>query len=88
MLDSDFLEKDLRLVSPLHVVYEFSREMFLMLYSINWSNFFVRLPLLLEILGNMSFAIACFPGGDVINFEIDCIVLIKLFFCMTKKSKI
>ena len=31
--------------------------MFLMLYSIKWPNFFVWLPLLLEILGNMWIAI-------------------------------
>ena len=32
-------------------VYSFSRKMFLMLYSINWPNFLVCLPLLFEILG-------------------------------------
>ena len=41
----------------------------------------------LEILGNMSIAIICFPGCAVINFEINLIFLIKPFFCMTKKSK-
>ena len=34
MLNFNFPEKDLRLVSPPHFVYDFSR-MFLMLYSIN-----------------------------------------------------
>ena len=36
-----------------HFVYDFSGEMFLMLYSINGPNFIVQFPLLLEILSNM-----------------------------------
>ena len=35
MLDFDFSEKSLETVTPLHFVYNFSRKMFLMLYSIN-----------------------------------------------------
>ena len=35
MLNFDFLEKGLGIVSPLHFVYDFSREMVLILYSIN-----------------------------------------------------
>ena len=35
MLNFDFLEKDLGLVSLPHFAYDFSRKMFLMLYSIN-----------------------------------------------------
>ena len=31
MLNSNFPEKDLRLVSPLHFAYDFSRKIFLML---------------------------------------------------------
>ena len=58
MLNSDFLDKGLRIVSPAHFVYDFATKMFLMLYPINWSNFTARLPLLLEILGNMCIAIA------------------------------
>ena len=69
-------------------VYDFSRKLFLMLQCINWLNFFVWLPLLLEILGNiMCFAIVFLPGCDVINFEIKLIMLIKLFLYMTKKSR-
>ena len=68
-------------------MYGFSRKMFLMLYSINWSNFIVWLPFLIKILGNMCIAIICFPGYDVINFEINVICLIKPFFGMTKKSE-
>ena len=62
MLNFDFLEKDLEIVSPLHFVYDFSREIFLILYSINWPNFIAWLHLLLEILSNTCIAIVCFPG--------------------------
>ena len=65
MLNFDFLEKDLGIVSSPHFVYDFSRKMLLMLYSINWPNLIVWLPLLLEILGNMYIVIVCFPGFDV-----------------------
>ena len=68
MLNLDFLEKGLRL---LHFGYYFSRKIFRMLYSINWPNLIVWLPLLLEILGNMCIAIICFPDCDVINFGIN-----------------
>ena len=50
-----------------------------MLYSINWPNFIVWLPLLLEILGIMCIAIVCFPGGDLINFEINLLYKILIF---------
>ena len=54
MLNFEFLDRVFVMVSPVHLVYDFSRKMFLMLYSINWPNFIVWLPLLLEILGNIS----------------------------------
>ena len=57
MLNFKFLEKGLGMISPPHFVYDFSRKMFLMLYSINRPNFIVKLPLLLEILVNMCIAI-------------------------------
>ena len=59
MLNFDFLDKGLGIVSPAHFVYDFSTKIFLMLYSINRPNFIVWLPLLLEILGNMCIAIVC-----------------------------
>ena len=59
MLNLDFLDKGLGIVSPVHFVYNFSTKMFLMLYSINCPNFIVWLPLLLEILGNMCIATVC-----------------------------
>ena len=59
MLNFDFLDKGLGIVSPAHFMYDFSTKMFLMLYSINWQNFIPWLPLLIEILGNMCIAIVC-----------------------------
>ena len=74
MFNVDSLEKGLGIVSPANFVYAVSRKMFLILYSINWPNFIVRLPFLLEILGNMCIAIVCFLGCDVINFEINHLI--------------
>ena len=34
MLNFDFVEEDLRILSPPHFMYDFLRKMFLMLYSI------------------------------------------------------
>ena len=59
MLNFNFSEKSLGLVSPRHFVHDFSRKMFVTLHSINWPNFNVWLPLLLEILGNMCITIVC-----------------------------
>ena len=53
ILNFNFPEKGLGVVSPSHFVNDFSRQMFLMLYSINSQNFIVLLPLLLKILANM-----------------------------------
>ena len=75
------------MVSPAHFVYDFSIKMFLMLYSINRPNFMVWLPLLLEILGNMCIAIVCYPGCEVMDFEINLIILIKPFFLHAQKVK-
>ena len=87
MLKFDFPEKGLGIVFPPHFVYDFSRKIFLMLYSINWPNFIVWLPLLLEILGNMCIAIVYYPGCDVMNFEINFIFLIKPFFLHDQNVK-
>ena len=53
MLSFDMLHKGRGIVFPAHFMYNFSIKIFLMLYSINWPNFIVWLPLLLEILRNM-----------------------------------
>ena len=50
-------EKCLGLVSPAYFVYHFSRKMFLKFHYIEWPNFIVWLPLLLQILGNMCITI-------------------------------
>ena len=50
ILNFDFLEKGLGIVSVSHFVYDFSRKMFFMLYSISCPHFIVWLPLLCEIL--------------------------------------
>ena len=54
----DMLNFNFSLIS-MHFVYDFSRKMFLKLYSISWSNLIVWLPLLLKILGNMCITIIC-----------------------------
>ena len=59
MLNFDFLEKGLGIVSPPHFVYDFSRKMFLKLYSNNCPVVIVWLSLLLQILVNMCVAIVC-----------------------------
>ena len=73
--------------SPQHLVCDFSRKIFLILYSNTQPKFIVWLLLLLEILGNIYFVIICFPVCNVINFEINLSFLIKLFSYVTKKSK-
>ena len=85
MLNFDFLDKGLRIVSPAHFVYDFSTKMFLMLYSMNYPNFIAWLPLLLEILSNMCIAIVCYPDCDVMDFEINLIFLFELFFLHDQK---
>ena len=59
MLNFNFSGRGLGLVSSPHFVYDFLREMFLKLHSINRPNFIVRFPLLLKILGNMCITIVC-----------------------------
>ena len=61
--------------------------MLLMLYSIDWPNLILWLPLILEMLVNMCIAIVCYPGCNVIDFQINLIFLIKPFLYMTKKSR-
>ena len=68
------------------IVYHFSRKMFLILYSINWPNLIVWLPLFLEISGNICIEIVCFRNCDEINSEINLIILIRRFLYVTKNS--
>ena len=82
-----FSEKGLGLVFPPHFVFDLSRKMFRMLYSINWLNFIVWLHLLLKILDNMCIVIVWFLYCDVANFEINLSFPIKLSFYMTKNLR-
>ena len=83
-----FLKKrGLELVSLPYFLHGLWWKIFLLLYSINWSNFIVWLPLICEMFSSMCFAIVCCPGCDVINFKINLVFLIELFFYMTKKSR-
>ena len=84
MLNLDFLDKGLGIISLAHFVYDFSTKIFLMLYS-NRPNFIAWLSLLLGILGNMCIGIVCYPGCDVMNFEINLIFLIEPFFLHDQK---
>ena len=59
ILNSDFLEKSLVTVFLTYFVYDISRKIFFMLYSINYPDFIAWLPLLLEVLLNMGIAIVC-----------------------------
>ena len=87
MLNFDFSMKGLGLVSPIHFVNDFSRKIFVMLYSINSPSLIVSLPLLMEISGYICIVIICYPVCDVINFEIYLSFLIKPFSYMTKNEK-
>ena len=87
MLNFHFSEMVLGLVSPSCFVHDFSRKMLLMIHSISWPNFIVWLFLLLVIMGNMCIKIVCYPGYEVIKFQINLIFFIKPFRYMTKMSK-
>ena len=56
-----------------------------MLYFINWPNFIVWLPFIIEILDNMCIAIVCEPDCDVMNFEVNLIFLVEPFFLHDQK---
>ena len=53
IVNFDFLEKGLGISFPSHFVYDFSRKMFLILFSINRPNLLSDFPFLLEILDNI-----------------------------------
>ena len=59
MFNFDFLEKGLGIVSPLHSVYDFSREIFLKLHSSDWPVFIAWLSLLRDTLVNMCVTAVC-----------------------------
>ena len=90
MLNFNFLEKPLVIVSPSHLMNDFSRKMFLMLCSLTGQNFYCLVLGNIRQYGYRYWAICvlqlCFPGCDVINFETSLIFLIKPFFYLTNKN--
>ena len=79
MLDFDFFRKGSRSRPARHFVYDLSRKILLILYSINRPNFMALLPLRLEILSNICIIIICFSVYEVMNFEISLSFLISSF---------
>ena len=68
-------------LTPSFLVWYLKKSIF-MLYSINWPNFIIWLPLILGILGNNRIVLICFSVCDVINN-----FLIKsLLYMLNKKS--
>ena len=80
-------KKGLGLVSLPHFLHNFWSKIFPLLHSINGPNFIVWLPLISEILSNTCILIVWQPGCDVMNFKINLIFLIKLFFLHDLKVK-
>ena len=80
------IKRGLELVFLPHFLHNFWRKIFLLLYSINWPNFIVWLPLLCEILGNMCIAIVCKPGWTSWIFKSTLSFWSSRFSYMTKKS--
>ena len=82
-----FLKKrDLELVSLHYFLHDFKNKTFLTLHFINWPNFILWLPLLLDILCNICIVNVCCQDYDIIIFEINRTFLIKPFFSMIKMS--
>ena len=79
-------KRSLKLVFLPHFLHECWRKIFLALNCINWPYFTAWLSLPVEILDSMCIVIICCSVRDVINFEVNLSFLIKLFFCITKKS--
>ena len=86
MLNFDFLELDLGIVSP-YFAYDFSKKCFSCYSLLTDQISLFDCLYFFEILGNMCIAIVYFPGYDVIHFEINRVFLIKSLFYMTKKSR-
>ena len=87
MRNFDLMEKSLWLPYPPHFVYDFSRKIFLKLYSINQQSLNVRLSLRPEILGNMFIVIISFAVDTIIILKINHTFLSKPFSGMVQKRK-
>ena len=82
MLSFYFVEKDLGIVLH-HVAFMISQDKYFACYTlltdqISLSDFIVSVSVLQSFVSQV----------DIINFEINLILLIKPFFCMTKKSRL
>ena len=89
VLNFDFSEKGLGSRNSFSTIFSacFLKKNLFHVISINWPNFIVWLPLLLEIWCNKCIIIVCFSGCSVMNFEINLSFLIKAFFYIIKKSR-
>ena len=67
-------------------VYDFSKKLLLMLYSINWPNVIVWLPWLLEILRNTWIVIIYSLVYDVIDYEL-ALISSKFYTCPKNQEK-
>ena len=81
MLDFDFIEKGLGIVFPPHFVHDFSRKMFLVLYSINWPNFNVWLSLLLEICTSYRTVSSAIWHIFRVKFPVRFLIKFRTFWC-------
>ena len=75
-------KRSLELVSLPYFLHDYLRKIFILLYSINWPNSIIWLPLLRQILSNMCIVIVCAAGCDV-----NLIFLIKPFILHDQKVK-
>ena len=82
ILNFEFLEKGLGLVSPPHFVCDFSRKMFLMLHAINWPK---SLSDCLYFLRYWAICVLQLFVSQIVTSEI--LESIKPFFYITKKSR-
>ena len=73
------------LVSLLHFLRNIWKNIFFLLYTINWRSFIVCFFLLREILGRMCIVLVCWPDCDVMKFEVNIIFLVKPFFQQSQK---
>ena len=64
---SFFKQRGLELVSLPHFRHVLWGKIFPTLYSINWPNCIIWLPLLFEMLGNMCTAIVCLPNQSYLS---------------------
>ena len=88
MLNFAYLKKVLGIVSPSHFLCDISGKFFWCYILLSDQiSMHAWLPLLLGRLVNMCIAFVSQPGCAVINFEINLIFLIKLFYYINRKPR-